>query len=153
MKNNFLAKIFPQLKVIFYHFPKQIWAFKPGTKNILSRTISILSGQKDEAIELAYLVVCRPSFLAIAFNCWKGKNFEFWWNTPHWMLKELGSLPLNGKSTKCFWNYMRIYVKFVKQKLDFHAYDFSCLEVGNLDGSSARIHISAAAPTYVGKWV
>ena len=37
MENNFLAmeKIFPQLKVIFYPFPKQIWAFKPGTKNFV----------------------------------------------------------------------------------------------------------------------
>ena len=35
MENNFLVmeKSFPQLKVIFYPFPKQIWAFKPGTKN------------------------------------------------------------------------------------------------------------------------
>ena len=58
MENNFLAmeKNCQQLKVIFYPFPKQIWAFKSGTKifvwdknvlsgtkNILSRTILILS--------------------------------------------------------------------------------------------------------------
>ena len=34
MENNFfvMEKSFPQLKVIFYPFPKQIWALKPGTK-------------------------------------------------------------------------------------------------------------------------
>ena len=35
MENKFLVmekKSFPQLKVIFYPFPKQIWAFKPRTK-------------------------------------------------------------------------------------------------------------------------
>ena len=33
MKNNFLAmeENFLQLQVIFYPFPKQIWAFKHGT--------------------------------------------------------------------------------------------------------------------------